>query len=215
MKNRRTIIFLVLLVCGAPTCAYAFWFELMLAMSGGHVFDAAKVAQMGQQYIVDSNKLNQLNATETTSRDQLVALQAMRTVYGDGNGVEAYIPSGAVNFSPEFQSSVDAYAKQLPTTPQGESMRTFLRRQNDREVQLQLYAERVKTTAAAQNRAGLSLTELAAIDNDLSSQAMDTRLEAITAAADANGVKALMRQRQLEIREYQLNRNRVDNSLEK
>ena len=208
----RTLLFLLAAVI-APTTALGFWFELLVSLAGGHVIDLAKVSQLGQQYVVDANKLNQLNATNATARDQLVALQAMRTVYGEGNGVEAYVPSGTINFSPDYQQSVAAYANSYPATPQGEMMRTFLRRQNERELQLQLYAQRVKATAETQGRSDLTLTELAAIDNELNSQAMDVRLDAIAASADANGTKSLLRQRQLEIREFQQSRDRLEGAL--
>ena len=211
MKTR--ILILVVGVALVPTTAFAFWFELMVALAGGQVIDVAKVAQLGQQYVVDANKLNQLNATNATAHDQLVALQAMRTVYGDGNGVEAYVPSGTINFSPEMQKSIASYADSFPKTAEGETMRAYLQRQNDRELQLQLYAQRVKSTAESQNRSNLTLTELAAIDNELNSQAADARLEAIAASADANGTKALLRQRQLEIRDYQQSRDRLEGAL--
>lgn len=211
MKLRTCLLALGMILL--PSSALAQWFELMMALSGGNVFDAAKVSQLGKQYIVDSNKLNQLNATDQSARDQLVALQAMRATYGDGSGVEAYVPTGTVQFSPEMQRAVADYAKRYPNTPQGETMRAYLARQNERETQLQLYAQRVRAAAQVQQREGLTLTEMAAIENELQSQAMDVRLEAIAAAADANATKTLIRQRQLEIREYQQARALLENAI--
>ena len=185
------------------------WDYYVIIEAGGQVQDLSRIENEARQYVQNLNKLNLINSTVGSAREKFVAWQAMEKTMGDGSGVPAYIPN-QIAASPEIQQEIAQYAENLPQTQEGAYLQDYLQRQQQRDQMIQAYSARLRAQASAAGQSSLTLEQCAALGHSLADLGYDNRLLQINEEAEANSVKSIERDDQLQMREYHLSRQESD-----
>jgi hypothetical protein len=183
----------------------------LIEQAGGMVQDVPKTMVEAQKYVQDENKLNFMNASKGDAQQSYIALQGMEKTYGDGSGVPGYVPK-QLAADPQVQLGINSYAQNLPNTPEGANLKNYLQRQQARDQMLLAYSARLRAQATAANQPSLTLVQCASISNSLANFGYDNRIQAINEAAESDSLKAHERDQQLQLREYQQQRDDADSA---
>jgi len=179
------------------------WDYYIIIQAGGQVQDVSCIENEAQQYVENLNKLNLVSSANSSAEQKFVAWQAMEKTVGDGSGVPACVPN-QLAASPEIRQEIDRYAASLPSTPEGACLQGYLQRQQQRDQMIQAYSARLRTQALATGQPSLTLGQCAAVGNSLANLGYDNRLLQINEAAETDSIRSMMREDQLEMREYRL-----------
>ena len=206
---KTTVLCATFLVASPGASRANGWDYYVIIQAGGQVQDVSRIENEARQYVQNLNKLNLVASAAGSAREKFVAWQAMEKTIGDGSGVPAYIPN-QIAASPAMQQEITSYAEDLPHTPEGACLQGYLQRQRRRGQVIQAYSARLRAQAQAAGQSSPTLEQCAATGNFLANLGYDNRLLQINEEAEANSVKSIERDDQLEMREYRLLRQESD-----